>query len=71
MCVCALLLKSMQSDTSGMSVEGVFCDNKHAQQLDAVICEHLLRQGRMDIGELIIQVRVLLLINIVRGKGYP
>ena len=52
----------MQSDTSGMGVEGVFAEVKNARQLDAVICEHLFRQGRMDVGEIIIQVRGELLV---------
>ena len=50
--------QSLQADISGLGVEGVLTDEKHSKQLDAAICEHLFRGGRMDIGEIIIEVRI-------------
>ncbi|XP_064382046.1 E3 ubiquitin-protein ligase RMND5A-like isoform X2 [Halichondria panicea] len=47
--------KSLQADISGLGVEGVLSDESHSRELDAAICEHLFRQGRLDIGEMIIE----------------
>ena len=48
--------QSLQADISGLGVEGVLSDKSHSRELDAAICEHLFRQGRLDIGEMIIEV---------------
>ncbi len=48
--------QSLQADISGLGVEGVLSDESHSRELDAAICEHLFRQGRLDIGEMIIEV---------------
>ncbi len=50
------LPQSLQADISGLGVEGVLSDESHSRELDAAICEHLFRQGRLDIGEMIIEV---------------
>jgi len=47
--------KNFQSDISGMCVEGVFSGDR-GRQLNMVICEHLFRQGKLDVGERVIQV---------------
>jgi len=46
----------MQADISGLGVDGVVSAETHSPQVEAAICEHLFRQGRMDIGEMIMQV---------------
>lgn len=38
-----------------MCVEGVFT-GEHAKQLNMVICEHLFRQGKLDVAERIVKV---------------
>jgi len=38
-----------------MCVEGVF-SGERAKQLNMVICEHLFRQGKLDVGERVVQV---------------
>ena len=43
-------------DISGMCVEGVF-SGEHAKQLNMVICEHLFRQGKLDVAEKIVKVK--------------
>ena len=49
------LLQNFQSDISGMCVEGVF-SGERSKQLNMVICEHLFRQGKLDVGERVVQV---------------
>ena len=43
-------------DINGVSTKGVF-DNKSKMVLNRAICEHLLREGRMDVAETLINVR--------------
>ena len=38
-----------------MCVEGVF-SGERGKQLNMVICEHLFRQGKLDVGERVVQV---------------
>ena len=42
-----------------MCVEGVF-SGEHIKQLNMVICEHLFRQGKLDVAERIVKVQQLL-----------
>ncbi len=48
--------QNFQSDISGMCVEGVLT-GEHTQQLNSAICEHLVRQGKLDVGEKLVEVR--------------
>ena len=41
-----------------MCVEGVFT-GEQGQQLNMVVCEHLFRQGKLDVGEKVVQVQLL------------
>ena len=50
-----LSLQNFQSEISGMCVEGVFSGERN-KQLNMVICEHLFRQGKLDVGERLVQV---------------
>lgn len=44
-------------DNTTCSQPGVF-DGENASLLNEVLCEHLLRQGRLDIAEELIKVRI-------------
>ena len=48
-------IQNFQSEISGMCVEGVFTGDQ-GEQLNMVICEHLFRQGKLDVGERVVQV---------------
>ncbi len=50
-----LCAQNFQSDISGMCVEGVLT-GEHTQQLNSAICEHLVRQGKLDVGEKLVEV---------------
>ena len=39
-----------------MCVDGVSCGEDCVRQLNTVICEHLFRQGKLDIGEIVMKV---------------
>ena len=43
-----------------MCVEGVF-SGEHAKQLNMVICEHLFRQGKLDVAERIVKVNIIII----------
>lgn len=54
------LIQNFQSEISGMCVEGVFT-GEQGQQLNMVICEHLFRQGKLDVGEKVVQVQLFIM----------
>lgn len=39
-----------------MCVDGVYSGEEPAKQLNTVICEHLFRQGKLEIGERVMKV---------------
>lgn len=44
--------KNFQSDISGMCMnDGVYSGEEASKQLNSVICEHLFRQGKLEVGE--------------------
>ena len=48
-------MQNFSSDISGMSVDGEF-SRQPCPELNKVICEHLFRQGKMEVGEALMQV---------------
>lgn len=52
-----VFLQNFSADISGMSVDGAFA-GQPCQELNKVICEHLFRQGKMDVGESLMKVCV-------------
>lgn len=50
------VLQNFVIDNTTCSQPGVF-DGENATLLNEVVCEHLLRQGRLDIAEQLIEVR--------------
>ena len=49
-------MQNFQMDISGMCVDGVYSGNESTKQLNTVICEHLFRQGKLEIGEKVAKV---------------
>lgn len=39
-----------------MCVEGIYSGDETSKQLNTVICEHLFRQGKLEIGERVMKV---------------
>ena len=48
-------VQNFSSDISGMSVDSEF-SRQPCPELNKVICEHLFRQGKMEVGEALMQV---------------
>jgi hypothetical protein len=44
-----------------MCVDGVYSGEESLKQLNTVICEHLFRQGKLEIGERVMKVSVLVM----------
>lgn len=56
-------LQNFSADISGMSVDDAF-SGQPCQELNKVICEHLFRQGKMDVGESLMKVCVLCVLSV-------
>ena len=51
-----LLFQNFTSDFSSVSVEDIFCGEEREALLNQIICEHFLRQGKLDIAESLSEV---------------
>ena len=47
--------QNFSADISAMCVDGVF-SGPPCQELNKVVCEHLFRQGKMEVGEALMEV---------------
>ena len=58
-CITIMLfaVQSFKSDISTMCVDGGF-SVQPSRDLNMVICEHLFRQGKLEVGEALVQVSV-------------
>ena len=50
--------QNFKADISAMCVDGAF-SGQPCQDMNMVICEHLFRQGKLEVGEALVQVCVL------------
>ena len=50
-------VQTFKSDISSMCVDGAF-SAQPSRDLNLVICEHLFRQGKLEVGEALVQVRM-------------
>ena len=50
-------LQNFSADISAMNADGAF-SGKPCRELNTVVCEHLFRQGKMEVGEALMQVCV-------------
>ena len=48
-------LQNFSADISAMNADGAF-SGKPCRELNTVVCEHLFRQGKMEVGEALMQV---------------
>ena len=51
-----LVFQNFTSDFSSVSVEDIFCGEEREALLNQIICEHFLRQGKLDIAESLSEV---------------
>ena len=56
-------MQNFSADISAMSVDEAFT-GQPCQALSKVICEHLFRQGKMEVGEALMQVHYSLCVQV-------